>query len=73
MNIKPYTKEKPKTPLVVRQMKGNEISYKRYVGKNLTNHFFADMELSASDVEEFRIDPFGFMGIDGDDNTPRFA
>jgi hypothetical protein len=61
---KTYTREKQKTPLVLCENKGKEVSYKRLTGKNMTNHFFSDRELFASEVEEFRLDPLGFMGID---------
>jgi len=61
-----YTKEKQKTPLVLCENKDNEVSYKRFVGKKLTNHICADEELTVGYVEEFRLDPLGFMGIDED-------
>lgn len=76
MNIKTtrtYTKEKQKWPLVLCENRDNEVSYKRFVGKNMTNYFFSDRELFASEVEEFRLDPLGFMGIDEDDNGPMLA
>lgn len=66
-----YIKEKQKTPLVLCENRDNEVSYKRFVGKNITNHFFSDRELFASEVEEFRLDPLGFMGVD--DNGPMLA
>lgn len=66
-----YTREKQKTPLVLCENRNNEVSYKRFISKNMTNHFFSDRELFASEVEEFRLDPLGFMGID--DNGPILA
>lgn len=74
MNIKTtrtYTIEKQKTPLVLCENKNNEVSYKRFVGKNMTNHFFSDRELFASEVDEFRLFPLEFIGID--DNGPMLA
>jgi hypothetical protein len=61
---KTYTTEKQKTPLVLCENRTNEVSYKRFVGKKMTNHICVDEELTVGYVEEFRLDPLGFMGID---------
>jgi len=37
-------------------------SYKRFVGRTLTNHIISDRELDSEEVEHFRCNPLTFIG-----------
>ena len=60
-------KQKRKPPvLVVYDTQTNR--YKRFEGKTRTNHVQAEYPLSASMIEQFRVDPESLLGPeDGDD------
>ena len=52
------TKNKP--VLVLIELNENSNSYKRYVGKTLTNHVLAEYPLDRYSVDEFRVSPHNF-------------
>lgn len=59
------TKRKP-TVLVVYDVATNR--YKRYEGKIRTNHVQADYPMSASMLEQFRVDPESLLGPEDDED-----
>lgn len=59
------TKRKP-TVLVVYDVATNR--YKRYEGKIRTNHVQADYPMSASMLEQFRVDPKSLLGPEDDED-----
>lgn len=55
-----------KKPIVLIQKSDKEYSYRRFIGKNMTNHIISDRMLFKHEVEMLRVNPSLLLG----DNSP---
>jgi hypothetical protein len=53
-----------KQSLILIQKINKEYSYKRFIGKTITNHVFSDRELFQYEVELFRVNSAWLLGDD---------